>query len=96
MAQLWLSGLIIGANAGQDFFQDNVDPHKLRVFDAVPINPNVPFNAQAEITEVFHLLKGNGDGDLQVNVTVKNLVGGPWGPDTGGSFLAFQVWIAEV
>lgn len=94
MAQLLLQGLITNANDTQSWFIDNADPTKVRSYNAFPIDRNLPYDPQAEIVEVFHLLK-HGSGELQANVIVLNKVGGPWGPNAGGPTLAYQVWVAE-
>ena len=99
MANLFVSGFINGANATQSFFSNGRDPTQVRSYDAVPLYAQyVDFDQQAEITEVFHLLFGAQHspadvGNLQVNITVLNKVGGVWG--AGGPYLYFQIWERE-
>ena len=71
-----------------------MDPTKVRSYNAFPVDRNLPDDPQAEIIEVFHLLK-HGTGELQANVIVQNKVGGPWGPSAGDQNLAYQVWVTE-
>ena len=94
MAQLVITGFLNGAGATQSFFTDFVASNKVRSYNAFPTDPNLPFDAQTEIIEVFHLLK-HGSGELQANYIVQNKVGGPWGPNAGGVFTSFQIWVTE-
>jgi hypothetical protein len=83
---VWLDNLNLAPGKSGTWFEDDVFQSHVRWFTAVPIGftgIDVPFarNDQiVEITEVFHILKGdihNEDGSggartLQVNVTVRN------------------------
>jgi len=86
---LFASG-VLGPGASAFWFSDNRDSAKVRWYIAVPygsypINGGGPFNPaydqMAEVTQVYHLLKGGnhdvdqtgGTGTLQVNVIVRNL-----------------------
>ena len=79
----------VGPGGVQQWFQDNRDPAKVRWFIATPVGgyqinggPFMPsWDQKAEVSEVFHLLKGGnhdldgtgGTGTLQVNIIVRNL-----------------------
>jgi hypothetical protein len=101
MARLFMQGLINGENGTFHAFGNHRDPQRVRTYNAVPINPqSANFDQQAEVKEVFHLLFGSQHappdvGNLQVNIVVLNLKGGPWGPGAGGPFCAFELWEAE-
>jgi hypothetical protein len=88
-------------NPGEEgeWFSEPVSPTAVRWFTAVPINPDIgglgiDHDQLVQITDVWHLLKGNlhgldhsgGVGDIQVNIRVKNI---------GGIPAMFRVYMAE-
>jgi len=98
MAQLFLDRVFIGTPGGiLDFFQDNRTHDRVRVYTIQPINPT-GFDQQAEITEVYSILKGFNHpgeaGDLQEHVVVQNKQGGAF--DLHPDFLTCQVWMVEL
>lgn len=98
MAQLFIAAAFIGTpNGTQDFFQDNRQKGKVRSYSVVPILPP-DFDQQAEIVEVYSILKGNqhvpGQANtLQEHVVVGNKQGGGFGLTP--PFLSYQIWITE-
>jgi len=84
-----------------DFDRAGLDPNKARVLTAIP-NPShsLPsFDQQAELTEVYYILKGSahaadgGAGKLQLHVVTLNKQGGAF--QLQPPFLFYRVLIAE-
>ncbi len=98
MAQLFIAAAFIGTpNGTQDFFSDNRQMNKVRSYSVVPILPP-DFDQQAEIVEVYSILKGNQQAPgaantLQEHVVIANKQGGGFGLTP--PFLSYQVWIVE-
>jgi hypothetical protein len=81
---VFLDNLKLGPNQTQTWFDNHRDSNKIRLYSAIPIEPNekgVPanhFDAKVEIAQVYELLFGTQHaqadvGNLQVNVSIKNL-----------------------
>lgn len=102
MARLFLGNGFIGTQGGtQDNFIDfpgGSHKNTVRSYTVVPIGePN--FDQQAEITEVYEILKGSNHaatgeaGNLQEHVVVLNKQGGGFGLTP--AFLSYQLWVVE-
>ncbi|SRR5260370_24103485 len=99
MAQVLFDGFIGKPGQSQDVFFDNQDQTKVRVLSAEPINPP-PFDQQAELEEVYYILKGTAHGpqgganSLQLHTVVQNKQGGAF--DLHPPFLFYRVLVSEL
>lgn len=108
MAQLYIQNGFIGSPGGIDdtFIDFPFESHKntVRSYTVVPLGSpetgGLPdFDQQAEITEVYEILKGSNHaatgeaGNLQEHVVVLNKQGGLFGLTP--PFLLYEVWVVE-
>jgi hypothetical protein len=98
MASVLATGFIGTPGGCIDFFVDNVDQTEARYLTVVPqLQP--PFDQQAELSEVYYILKGadhgpaGGANTLQLHAVVCNKQGG--GFDLHPPFLIYKILVVN-
>jgi hypothetical protein len=84
---------VIAPGITRTFIIHQRDPTKVRSYNIILVNPQVPYDQQGEIVKVFHRLKGQGNGDFEAHVTMQCDVVSAVAPI--GFSIAYELWEEE-